>query len=120
MPARRTQTNEAGRCVTLLPLPASLPQPLALIEVAPRQGCACTRTSTGTGGTTALPSVRPGPGPDTGIEHRARDARCAARRVPAPGLLTACRAVRPPRRGVPSASPGRRSVVVPCGGRRGR
>lgn len=30
---RRTQTNEAGRCATLLPLLAALPQPLALIEV---------------------------------------------------------------------------------------
>ncbi|MER7753846.1 DUF2332 family protein [Kitasatospora sp. NPDC097643] len=34
MLARRTQkTNEAGRWATLLPLLASLPQPLALIEV---------------------------------------------------------------------------------------
>jgi hypothetical protein len=30
---RSTQTNEVGRCATLLPLLASLPQPLALLEV---------------------------------------------------------------------------------------
>ncbi|MFJ7246308.1 DUF2332 domain-containing protein [Kitasatospora sp. NPDC098652] len=35
---RRTQTNEAGRCATLLPLLASLPQPLALIEVGASAG----------------------------------------------------------------------------------
>lgn len=31
--ARATQTNETGRCAVLLPLLASLPQPLALLEV---------------------------------------------------------------------------------------
>ncbi|WP_042364383.1 DUF2332 domain-containing protein [Streptacidiphilus neutrinimicus] len=36
--ARATQTNEAGRCATLLPLLASLPQPLALIEVGASAG----------------------------------------------------------------------------------
>ncbi|HEX6872202.1 MAG TPA: DUF2332 domain-containing protein, partial [Micromonosporaceae bacterium] len=30
---RRTQTNEVGRCATLLPVLAGLPQPLALLEV---------------------------------------------------------------------------------------
>ncbi|MFI2611332.1 DUF2332 family protein [Kitasatospora sp. NPDC018619] len=35
---RRTQTNEAGRCATLLPLLAALPQPLALIEVGASAG----------------------------------------------------------------------------------
>ncbi|MGW1160257.1 DUF2332 domain-containing protein [Streptomyces sp. NPDC002513] len=35
---RRTQTNESGRCATLLPLLASLPQPLALIEVGASAG----------------------------------------------------------------------------------
>ncbi len=35
---RRTQTNEAGRCATLLPLLATLPQPLALIEVGASAG----------------------------------------------------------------------------------
>lgn len=34
----RTQTNEAGRCAVLLPLLASLPQPLALIEVGASAG----------------------------------------------------------------------------------
>ncbi|MCP9958892.1 MULTISPECIES: DUF2332 domain-containing protein [Streptomyces] len=34
----RTQTNEAGRCAALLPLLASLPQPLALIEVGASAG----------------------------------------------------------------------------------
>ena len=43
MLARRTQTNEAARCATLLPALAALPQPLALIEV----GCS--------GGLTLLP-----------------------------------------------------------------
>jgi hypothetical protein len=38
MLARRTQTNEAGRCATLLPVLASLPQPLALIEVGASAG----------------------------------------------------------------------------------
>lgn len=36
--ARATQTNEAGRCATLLPLLAALPQPLALIEVGASAG----------------------------------------------------------------------------------
>jgi hypothetical protein len=35
---RRTQTNEPARCATLLPLLASLPQPLALIEVGAAAG----------------------------------------------------------------------------------
>jgi hypothetical protein len=38
MAHRRTQTNEAGRCATLLPLLAALPQPLALIEVGASAG----------------------------------------------------------------------------------
>ncbi|WP_030243168.1 DUF2332 domain-containing protein [Streptomyces sp. NRRL S-350] len=38
MLVRRTQTNEAGRCATLLPLLATLPQPLALIEVGASAG----------------------------------------------------------------------------------
>ena len=36
--ARSTQTNEAARCATLLPLLAALPQPLALIEVGASAG----------------------------------------------------------------------------------
>ncbi len=35
---RRTQTNEPGRCAVLLPLLASLPQPLALLEVGASAG----------------------------------------------------------------------------------
>jgi hypothetical protein len=38
MLARRTQTNEAARCATLLPALAQLPQPLALIEVGASAG----------------------------------------------------------------------------------
>lgn len=38
MLARSTQTNEPGRCATLLPLLAMLPQPLALIEVGASAG----------------------------------------------------------------------------------
>ncbi|MEY9873410.1 hypothetical protein ABH931_002892 [Streptacidiphilus sp. MAP12-33] len=38
MLARATQTNEAGRCATLLPLLAALPQPLALVEVGASAG----------------------------------------------------------------------------------
>lgn len=38
MLARRTQTNEAARCATLLPALAALPQPLALIEVGASAG----------------------------------------------------------------------------------
>ncbi len=38
MLARRTQTNEAGRCATLLPVLTRLPQPLALIEVGASAG----------------------------------------------------------------------------------
>jgi hypothetical protein len=36
--ARRTQTNEAGRCAALLPVLAALPQPLALLEVGAAAG----------------------------------------------------------------------------------
>jgi len=36
--ARRTQTNEAGRCAALLPALAVLPQPLALLEVGASAG----------------------------------------------------------------------------------
>jgi hypothetical protein len=38
MQARRTQTNEPGRCAVLLPALAALPQPLALIEVGASAG----------------------------------------------------------------------------------
>jgi hypothetical protein len=38
MRARSTQTNEAGRCATLLPFLTSLPQPLALLEVGASAG----------------------------------------------------------------------------------
>jgi hypothetical protein len=38
MRARRTQTNEAARCAVLLPALASLPQPLALLEVGAAAG----------------------------------------------------------------------------------
>lgn len=38
MLARRTQTNEPGRCATLLPVLAALPQPLALLEVGASAG----------------------------------------------------------------------------------
>jgi hypothetical protein len=38
MMAHRTQTNEPGRCASLLPLLASLPQPLALVEVGASAG----------------------------------------------------------------------------------
>jgi hypothetical protein len=36
--ARRTQTNEPARCATLLPILATLPQPLALLEVGASAG----------------------------------------------------------------------------------
>lgn len=36
--SRSTQTNEVGRCATLLPLLAQLPQPLALLEVGASAG----------------------------------------------------------------------------------
>ncbi|MFD0662018.1 DUF2332 domain-containing protein [Thermocatellispora tengchongensis] len=36
--ARRTQTNEAGRCASLMPMLAALPGPLALIEVGASAG----------------------------------------------------------------------------------
>jgi hypothetical protein len=36
--ARRTQTNEPARCATLLPLLATLPPPLALLEVGASAG----------------------------------------------------------------------------------
>jgi hypothetical protein len=38
MQARRTQTNEPGRCAPLLPALAALPQPLALLEVGASAG----------------------------------------------------------------------------------
>jgi hypothetical protein len=37
MLARATQTNEPARCASLLPILASLPQPLALLEVASQE-----------------------------------------------------------------------------------
>jgi hypothetical protein len=40
MLAHRTQTNEVGRCATLLPALARLPEPLALIEVGASAGLA--------------------------------------------------------------------------------
>ncbi|MBV9417272.1 MAG: DUF2332 family protein [Solirubrobacterales bacterium] len=36
--ARSTRTNEPARCATLLPLLATLPQPLALLEVGAAAG----------------------------------------------------------------------------------
>jgi hypothetical protein len=41
-------TNEPARCATLLPVLAQLPQPLALVESAPRLDCACCRIITAT------------------------------------------------------------------------
>jgi hypothetical protein len=38
MLTHQTQTNEPGRCATLLPLLVSLPQPLALVEVGASAG----------------------------------------------------------------------------------
>jgi hypothetical protein len=38
MRTRATQTNEAGRCATLLPVLAALPQPLALLDVGASAG----------------------------------------------------------------------------------
>jgi hypothetical protein len=38
MSTRRTQTNEPGRCATLLPVLTTLPQPLALFEVGASAG----------------------------------------------------------------------------------
>jgi len=38
MLAHRTQTNEPGRCASLLPILAALPQPLALVEVGASAG----------------------------------------------------------------------------------
>jgi hypothetical protein len=38
MLARRTQTNEPGRCAVLLPILSALPQPLALLEVGASAG----------------------------------------------------------------------------------
>lgn len=38
MATRRTQTNEASRCAAMLPVLASLPQPLALVEVGASAG----------------------------------------------------------------------------------
>ena len=41
MLARATQTNEPGRCATLLPVLTMLPQPLALLEVGASAGLCC-------------------------------------------------------------------------------
>ena len=55
--SRATQTNETGRCATLLPslaaIAASTGRPLALIEVAPPPAWPCFRTSTPMSTTTA-------------------------------------------------------------------
>lgn len=58
--SRMTQTNEPGRCATLLPLLAQLPQPLALIEVGASAGLCLLPDYYGYqfGGTT-LPSAPP-------------------------------------------------------------
>ena len=48
MMAHRTQTNEPGRCATLLPLLASLPQPWLWSKSEPAPGCVCTPTGTAT------------------------------------------------------------------------
>ncbi|MYG24955.1 MAG: DUF2332 family protein [Boseongicola sp. SB0677_bin_26] len=49
--SRGTQTNEPGRCATLLPLLCLLPQPLALLEVGASVGLCLFRTGT------AMPST---------------------------------------------------------------
>lgn len=65
--ARRTQTNKPARCATLLPLVATLPQPLALVEVGESAGqCLLpTATPTPTAATTSRrrdpPPYRPDP-----------------------------------------------------------
>lgn len=65
--SRRTQTNEVGRCATLLPVLASLPGPLALLEVGCSAGLCLTpdRYSyryTGSPGTVAIdPAGGPSP-----------------------------------------------------------
>jgi hypothetical protein len=65
--ARATQTNEAGRCATMLPVLAALPGPLALIEVGCSAGLCLLpdrygyRYATDAGTVEVHPSAGPGP-----------------------------------------------------------
>ncbi|WP_370288320.1 DUF2332 family protein [Nocardioides sp.] len=67
MATRLTQTNEIGRCGVLLPLLASLPQPLALLEIGASAGlcllpdCFAYRWTAADGSSHALAPARPCP-----------------------------------------------------------
>ncbi|MFJ3219111.1 DUF2332 domain-containing protein [Kitasatospora sp. NPDC086801] len=92
---RRTQTNEAGRCATLLPLLATLPQPLALIEVGASAGLCLYpdryryryRPSGGAGGAGGAGEVD-GPAGEFGAQGSPVTLECAVRGpVPLPASL---------------------------------
>src|ERR1051325_3955538 len=65
MLARSTQTNEPGRCATLLPVLAMLPQPLGLLEVGASAGLCLLRDCYGYnyGGHSVPAQARDAPGP---------------------------------------------------------
>jgi hypothetical protein len=64
--AKRTQTNEPGRCAVLLPLLAALPQPLALLEVGASAGL-CLHPDKFSYQYGDLPRLDPARGPSTTV-----------------------------------------------------
>ncbi len=143
MRARRTQTNEAARCATLLPALAQLPEPLALIEVGASAGLTLlfdrysydygdlVITGSRPGGAdAALRPARPGAGPGPGAGDRLagragpQPAGCQQRRRRALAVVPAVAGRRRPRgaprpRGrlgppLPSGDPPRRPADRPA------
>jgi hypothetical protein len=86
---RRTQTNEPARCATLLPLLATLPQPLALVEVGAAAGlCLLPDRYAYDYDGRHVPPSRPGPAVAPAFACRAS----SSTPVPARGLDVAWRA----------------------------
>lgn len=81
--ARSTQTNEPGRCATLLPVLARLPQPLALLEVGASAGlCLLPDLYAYDYGGTRLEPENPGAQPAPVFPCRASEATPIPQRIP--------------------------------------